>query len=450
MKDFTTGNIRKQLFFLTMPILFVNLANFANLFVNRIWAGKFLNNDAIAAISLANVLLYIALAIGIGIGTGAGTVISQYFGARKNKKIKQVLVSSLSLSILCGIVVFFVFQFFSLDVLFLINTPLKIAYMTTTYLKICSFSFVLLYPQLMIGYIFRAVGDTKKPLIFTLTALITNTILDPFLMLGLLFFPKLGVEGAGISFLISVVISFCVAWILLIKNKGVLTFVIRDILKPSFSSLVKILKYGIPTGFQNLVVSSGIAVVQSFINKYGAPAIAAYGACTIVTQIAVFFCISFGTSVSIIAGQNRGAQRLDRVVKVTKEGLMICLSTTLIITVICLIYPEIFLHIFIQAKSIKTLNIGDHYLKILAIPYLFMTVLMIFDSLFCGVGANFASMLITAIGIWGIRIPLIYILSHIFMLNGVWYGEGLSYVFTAFITGIYYFKGSWKLKGVIN
>ncbi len=449
MEDMTVGNIRKHIFIFSFPLLINNLLQMANLFVNRIWAGKFLGEDAIGAISISMIVLYIMFSLAIGLTIGTSTVISQYFGAKQQEKIGKTVALSFLLVFIISIIMTVVCIIFSSSILWLMDTPPKILTEARHYLIIAAIGFVFLFEQVLIGFIFRAIGDSITPLIFSGISVVVNVILDPFLMLGIYPFPRMEVEGAAVALVISQLVAFLFAMYALQKKGGLVSFRWKNLVFEK-EIIKNLLKLGLPSGIQNVVISTGIGITQVFIDRFGTAAIASFAAISVVLNIIMYLTWSFAAGVSVIAGQNMGANNIERVKETLKEGIKICMFFTVIISLVTFIAPKLYLMIFLQQGAVEAIHLGIIGSRILAVPYLFLILLLVFDSFYCGVGDNFTAMILTIVSIWGTRIPLMWLSGDYLGVNGLWIGLGLSYVCSGLISYGYYKTGRWKTKGIVG
>ena len=447
MQDMTVGNIRKHIFVFSFPLLISNLLQLLNLFVNRIWAGKFLGQYAIGAISVSMIVLYIVFSMAIGLIIGTSTVISQYFGAKQHEKVKRTVVLSFIVILIISLLMTVATMLFSAPILNLMNTPQVIFVQAKEYLMISALGIVFLFEQVLIGFMFRAIGDSITPLVFSGISVVVNVALDPFLMLGIYPSPKLGVEGAAIALVISQAVAFFFAIYYLQKKGGIVSLRLKN-LHYDKEIIKNLLRLGLPSGIQNLVISTGIGITQIFIDKFGTAAVASFAAISVIINIFFFISWSIAAGVSIIAGQNMGAHNIERVQETLKEGLKICLVFAMVIAFVSIVLPKFFLLIFLQKTAVDAINIGITGLRILGLTYFALIFLVIFDSFYNGVGANFAAMVITIISVWALRIPLIAFTSHRYGINGLWIGLGLSYILSGFISYVYYKTGRWKAKAI--
>ena len=449
MEDMTVGSIRRHIIVFSFPLLIANLLQLANLFVNRVWAGKFLGEDAISAITVSMVVLYIMFSLAIGLTIGSSTVIAQYFGSKQEKKVGKAVALSFIIIMVIAAIMTFICIFFSGPLLKLMDTPYGIFIEAKNYLIISALGLIFLFGQVLIGFIFRAIGDSITPLIFSSISVVVNIILDPFIMLGIYPFPRLEVTGAAIALVISQAVAFFFAIYFLQKKGGIVSLRKKNFVYNK-EIIKNILKLGVPTGIENIAISTGIGISQFFIDSFGTSAVASWAAVSVMINILLYISWSISAGVSVIAGQNMGAKNIERVKETLKEGLKICILFAIVITLISLLITQYYLLIFLQHSNTEAINIGIYGSRVLAIPYIFLTMLMIYGSLFNGVGDNISAMIITIIGIWVFRIPLLALSSRIYGIHGLWIGLGLSYVLSGAVAYFYYKTGRWKKKGIIK
>lgn len=449
MKNMTKGNIRKHIIIFSYPLLISNILIVTNLFVNRLWAGKFLGKDAISAITISSAILCIAFSLATGFTLATSTIISQYFGSGKEKKISITVANSFIVIVIISLLMTISMIFSAKPILTLMNTPYEILEIAKNYLLITSIGFPFLFCQILISYFFRAIGNSKIPLVFSSISVIINLLLDPFLMLGIAPFPRLGVTGAAFALLISQLIAFVIALYCLQTKGGNISIKGENFLFDA--EIIKhILRLGIPAAIQSIAVALGMAVTQFFINDFGTNAIAAFSVINIISYLLLYFAWSISAGISVITGQNIGIEAYDRAKETLSEGVKICLLFVSIIIIIGFCFPKIYLLIFLKDSAINAISIGIEGIRILGIPFLFFVSIIIFNSFLNGAGDTFSAMIITVIGMWGLRIPLIWFMSNIFGVTGVWIGLGCSWILSAILSYLYYLTGNWKHKKITN
>jgi len=268
MKDLTRGNIKKNLRSLTFPFFAMSIIGVATQLIDTIWVGRLIGEDALAAAIVCGVILYLIFSIFSGIGSGGSILIGQYFGAKRTSEISKVVFNCIVIGlILClGIVLI---NLFAVDnIMEILRVPKLIYPQVVAYLNVVCFGCVIGFLYNVLGTIFRAVGETKIPIILSVMTLILNFILDPILI------KSMGIEGAPlatwVSFLIAGIVGlYCIKRRNMIEMHFSLKFL-------SLEMIGRVLKIGVPTSIENMVASLGVATTQFLVNRYGVSAVAAF------------------------------------------------------------------------------------------------------------------------------------------------------------------------------
>jgi len=207
----------------------------------------------------------------------------------------------------------------------------------------------------------------------------------------------------------------------------------------------EIFKIGMPSTIQQCLMPISLIFLTYFINRFGADAIAAYGAASKVDYLAVMPSTAFGTAASVITSQNIGGNKLERVRNVFKWGIIINFSTIAFIAVLIECFPKEILMVF--ARDSGFLNIGISYLRINAIGYVIFSLTFITNGIINGSGKTIITMLISSVSLLLLRIPLANFMSQSSMgIIGIWYAMLITYAFTSTCSMLYYLSGKYKEK----
>lgn len=450
MNDLTVGSIRKHIIQFAIPVLVTNMIQLAYILINRIWAGKILGNDAIAVVTIASVIIYAMFSFSIGLSIGVSTITGQYFGAKKMARVKRTVGTAFLLTTILAIIMTVVIQILNKPILELLQTPQSIMATTQSYMNWISYGFIFLFLQLLITFLFRSIGNTKYPLIASTISMVVNAALDPFLMLGIGPFPKMGVDGAALGFVTANFVAFAIGLYLLKKHGKVLDISWKRFFKIDPPMIKAILKIGAPTGFQNVIISLGLTIGQFFIDKSGTDAVAAYGAVSMVANIVLYYSWSISAAISAITAQNIGAEKIKRAVKALRQGYALMFYFTLIVVLISMIKPEWLLVLFLKENGNQAFEIGKIGLRSVSVSYLFMIMLISYDSFYNGAGDTMAAMMITLFGTWVIRIPMMWCLDKFYGVEGIWLALGLSNIVSGVVSFFYFRSGRWKNKSVMR
>jgi putative MATE family efflux protein len=225
---------------------------------------------------------------------------------------------------------------------------------------------------------------------------------------------------------------------------------VRHIAAPNWRSLALdaemsrlTLRIGLPSMVQQALVSLGIVVIVTLVNRFGVHSAAAYGIAMRIDLLAFMPAMAIGMAASTLSGQNIGAHKYDRVRQTFHWGLLVSLGLTLPATLVSIGIPARFMHLF--AQDTEVVAIGARYLRVVGFGYLMWAVMFLSNGIINGSGRTMATTMFTLIGFWIVRIPLALFLSrHLGRVEGIWYGILISSFVGAGISVSYYLTGRWK------
>ena len=269
----TSGSIPKQMVFFALPILLGNLFQQLYNTVDSLIVGNFLGSQALAAVSSSGNIIFLMIGFFNGVAIGAGVVISRYFGAREIERMQNAIHTTVAFGLIVSFIMTLIGVFFTPTLLRWMGTPDSVMAASVTYFKIYFLgSFGSIMYNFFVG-ILQAVGDSKHSLYYLIVSSVVNVVLDLFFIAVL----KMGVGSAALATIISQYISAGLCLNLLLTTKGTHRIVPSKV-KIHKELLGEILKYGLPSGFQNSIIGLANVVVQSNINSFGDMAMAGCGA----------------------------------------------------------------------------------------------------------------------------------------------------------------------------
>ncbi|WP_297422977.1 MATE family efflux transporter [Clostridium sp.] len=434
--DFTIGDIRKHILGFAVPMVIGLFLTMGYTIINTIWIGNLLGKDAMAASSVSFPIIFILISIASGSTSAVSILISRNYGAKDFKSINKIIETSFSMFSIIAIVLIGLVFIFKNELLILMGTPSEIFNMASSYLEILLFATFFNYMYYVINSVLSGMGDTKTPVIFLVVSTIINAVLDP------IFIMKFGLNGAAIASLISGFVAILIAIIYLKRKKFEV-----DMLPKRFNLdkmiIAEIFKIGMPSTIQQCLMPISLIFITSFISRFGADAIAAYGAASKVDYLAIMPCMAVGTAVSVITSQNIGGNKLERIKEIFKWGVIIIFCSIALISILIEIFPEEILLVF--ARDFQVLDIGSSYLRINAIGYIIFSVSYITSGIINGSGKTTITMIISAASLLLLRIPLSDFMSQSSMgLKGIWYAILITYAFTSICGMLYYLSGKYK------
>lgn len=435
--DLIHGKIWKAILWFSIPMLVGNLFQQLYNTVDSYVVGNYVSSGALAAVGQSTPIINTLVGFFTGLATGAGVVIAQYYGGNIISKMKKAIHTSVALTLILCVLFTFLGVSLSYKILVLIGSPKSVMTPATLYLRIYfgGISFVCIYN--MGSGILRAIGDSKTPLYYLIVASIINIILDFVFVLGF----HMGVAGAGWATFVAQGISALLVIIKLLRAKEDYRVNIKDI-RIDVPILKKIIEIGIPTALQQSIVSFSNVIVQSYINTFGAKAVAGYTSYVKIDGFLQLPIQSFSMAITTFTGQNIGARAIDRVKKGLHTTMAMTFGVTIVGVAIVFIFGEQLVGIFTSDPEV----IADGYLmaRIFALGYLTLPIVHIISGALRGVGLSNIPMYFL-IGCFvvlrqiylAIAVPLTHNLGIVFA------GWPLTWLICAIGLIIYYFHVHW-------
>ncbi len=447
--DMTEGSVWKSIVSFTIPMLIGNMAQQFYSTVDTIVVGRYAENgdNAIAAVGSALPILNMLLVLFIGISAGASVMVSQYYGARNRKSLSFTVGNCITVTAIACVGLVLIATPFIRPVLVLLNTPQAIIDGCTDYLTISLVGIAgMAYYNILSGVI-RGLGDSVSALIYLLVATVINIFLDIYFVAGL----HMDVAGVALATVIAQLISSALCLIKLARMREHFDFGLK-FLKPKGQFVKTIVKLGLPSGLTQAIFSSAMIIVQSLTNCFGEQFIAANVVVMRVDGFAMMPNFSFGTALTTFAGQNVGAGKYDRVTKGAKQGTLIAVGCSTVITAIILLFGKNLMSVFTETTSL--VDLSYYLMKILAVGYIAVAVTQSLSGIMRGAGDTMTPMWISLITTVLIRVPIAYGLSFLTRTEALPFGRFeciqisllTSWVMGAVLTAIFYRFGKWKNK----
>ncbi|MFG6383029.1 MAG: MATE family efflux transporter [Lachnospiraceae bacterium] len=441
--NMVTGNPTKALIGFTLPMVAGNLfQQFYNI-MDSIIVGNVVGEEALAAVGASTAITMLFVMVAMGTGIGCSVVISQLFGAKKLEKMKTAistaLLSILGFSIFLSILGLMINQ----GLMHLMGTPKNIFKDAAKYMQIYFFGFVFLFLYNAFSAIFNALGDSKKPLVFLMFSSLLNIGLDLYFVAKL----NMGVAGVAWATLIAQGISALLSFVFLMQK---LKQIETDKYKRFDSTLLKsMVKVAIPTIVQQSIVSVGMLLVQSAVNRFGSTFLAGYTAATKIDNIAIVPMVAVGNAASTYVAQNMGAKKPERI----RQGYQICLVMSagigLIIAIILYFTGREFVGLFLDSSSSgEAISIGAKYLSTVSLFYFMMGLMNVSNGVLRG-AADMKWFLCCSLCNLTVRVSLTYALADITGGMIIMWSNPAGWAVGLIIAVFRYFQGGWKEKKII-
>lgn len=404
--NLTEGPIGRGLFRFMIPIflgqLLQQLYNMADAWV----VGNFASNDAFAAVSLSSNVNMSVITFFAGIAVGGGVVISKYFGAQDEEKLRCAVHTNFLLGIVFSVFATLIGLFFVPILLGWLNTPDSVMVEARLYFGIyfAGVSTVIMYNICM--NIMRAVGDSVHPLYYLIFSSVVNMILDLIFVAGF----QWSAAGAAVATVIAQGLSVLLCMIRMVKDGGAATIHFKE-LRFNSSMIRQVITQGLPTGLQNSVISVGNLVVQSNINTFGAFAISGQGAFAKLEGIAFLPIMSMSMALTTFVSQNLGAGKADRAKKGSVMGVAFGMAMAELVGICLFIWVPILLRIFVDVP--EAIEFGTIHGRTVALFFFLLAFSNCATGVLRGVGKSIVPMFTMLICWCGIRVLYVTIAIRI-------------------------------------
>lgn len=438
-KDLTVGKPESVLWKFCLPlftsIIFQQLYNIADSLV----AGKFIGENALAAVSNSYEITLIFIAFAFGCNIGCSVIVSQFFGAKDYKNMKtSVYTAMISTAVLCAVLMLFGVLFCG-NLLKLIKTPSAILNDSKLYLDIYIYGLPFMFFYNMATGIFSALGDSKTPFIFLVVSSVTNIFVDIIFVKAF----NMGIAGvAWATFIcqgISAVLAVIVVFLRLSKIK-----VLQRCPVFSFIILVKLLKIAIPSILQQSFISIGNIIIQSVINEFGAGTIAGYSAAVKLNNLVITSFTTLANGISNFTAQNLGAGKSERIRDGFKAGLKMVWIISIPLVLLYFFAGKQLLYLFLDNPTNTAIHTGIMFLCILSPFYFVVSTKLVADGILRGAGLMSRFMITTFTDLI-LRVVLAIILSKQFGSTGIWYAWPIGWSIATTLSVIFYKKAKFHM-----
>ena len=434
-KDLTIGNPSTVLWKFCLPlfgsVIFQQLYNIADSLI----AGKFIGENALAAVGNSYEITLIFIAFAFGCNMGCSVITSMLYGEKNFERMKTAIYTSILFTVVvCGFLMMVGFLF-SENLLNLIHTPDLIFMDSTVYLDIYMLGLPFLFFYNVSNGIFSALGDSKTPFYFLAFSSCSNILVD-YLFVRYL---KMGVAGvAWATFLCQGVSCILACWVVFdrlrkIKTKKVEWF--------SFSLLKRIVNIALPSTLQQSFVSVGNIIIQSIVNGFGASVIAGFSAATKLNNLVITSFTTIGNGISNYTAQNMGANEYKRVHEGYKAGVKMVWIICVLIVFLYFICSKQLIDLFLENPSMHVVNSGVSFLKIVSPFYFVISLKLVVDGILRGSSQMSDFMKSTFVDLL-LRVLLSIIFSKMFGYIGIWMSWPVGWSVSTMLSNLFYHK--WK------
>lgn len=414
---------------------------------NNVFVGQMLGTRALAAVAAMFPVIFFFISLVIGIGAGASVLIGQAWGARETHKVKAIAGTAIALGLMLGLVVALVGGTFTDRLLLWLRTPPDVLADATGYARMMMLAMPALLVFILVTQLMRGVGDTVTPLYALLLSTAISCALTPALIRGWGGLPRLGVMSAAVAAIVSFSAALVfLAWYTRRGNHPLAPD--RELLRAlriDRAILRLVMRIGLPTGVQMIVMSLAEIVLLALVNGFGSDATAAYGAVIQIVNYVQFPALSIAITASILSAHAIGAARLAQLGAITRMGLVMNLVVTGGLVLVAYLFSRPVIGWFITSAPV--VELAQSLLHIM----LWSCVVYGFASVLSGVmRASGAVLVPTGIAIFciaAIELPAAYMLSRHFGLDGVWMAYPVAFISMLALQTAYY-RGVWRKRRI--
>jgi putative MATE family efflux protein len=448
--DMREGDPVSQIVRFAIPMLLGNVAQQLYNTVDSIIVGRFVGDNALAAVGSAGPILNLMIVLFIGISVGASIMVSQFFGAQKREDLAKAVGACITVTGAASVLIMIVGPLIAGPLLRLLNTPESIIgwceeYLTIIFLGVLGGG----YYNILSG-VMRGLGDSASALRFLLVSTVVNTVLD------YVFVAKfgMGVPGVAWATVIAQLVSAILALYKVMRLKDVFELKLHHLLpgRRYFGTLIRL---GLPSGVTQAIFSMSMIVVQSLTNSFGEMFIAANVIVMRIDGFVMMPAFSLGTAMTTFAGQNIGAGLMDRVVKGARNGTLAAMGISAVITALILLFGRGLMGVFTTTQEL--IDLSFRMMKILAPGYIAMEVTQCLSGIMRGAGDTVTPMWISIFNTILVRVPLAYGLVALSKTPELPQGNCammyvsllITWIIGAALTYILYRTGRWKRKAAV-
>lgn len=440
-KDLTEGRVAPILIKFALPLLlsmvFQQLYNIADSLV----AGKFISEEALAAVGNSYEITLIFIAFAFGCNMGTSILVSQFFGAKRYDDVRLAITTSY-ISTFVLVVVLTICGILGTDgLLSLINTPQEIFADSALYLDIYIYGLVFLFFYNLATGVFSALGDSRTPFVFLAISSTANIFMDILFVTAF----SMGVDGVAWATFICQGVSCILANAVLVKRISSMTKGLEKGRLFDRRMFFKFIYLAVPSILQQSFVSVGNILVQTIINSFGSAVIAGYSAAIKLNNLVITSTTTLANAVSSFTSQNIGAAKYERVVSGWRVGIAFTECMLIPIILLFTLGADLVLRIFLDDVSSLAMATGRSFLLIVAPFYLVVAIKNISDAVLRGAGDMKPFMADTFIDLL-LRVGLSWLFSSYWGTVGIWLSWPVGWSVATVISIFFYLSGHWKKR----
>ena len=437
---------RAYLVFL-VPMVLSNILQGLSGTLNGIYIGQMLGTHALAAVSGMFPIVFFFISLIIGLGSGASVLIGQAWGAREPHKVKKIAGTAITLGAAIGLVAALLGTVFAREAMLALGTPADVLDDAVSYARMMMLFMPLLLVFILFTQLLRGVSDTVSPLLALLLSTTVGLVMTPLLIKGWIGLPPMGIRSAALAGLISTSAALAFLALRLRRLNHVLApdHELLNALRLDRAILGKVVRIGLPTGLQMVVISLSELVILALVNGHGSQATAAYGAVTQIVNYVQFPALSIAITASILAAQTIGAGRSERLTPILKTGLGLNAALTGSLVLLGYAVSGLVLGLFLTQEAV--LAQAQHLLHLMLWSILLFGFQAVIGGVMRASGDVLVPMAISVFCILGVELPVAVWLNGRMGIEGIWIAFPVAYIALLLLQTAYYL-GVWRHRKI--
>lgn len=428
-----------------LPTLFSSVLQSLNGSINAVWVGRFLGENALAATTNGNIVMFMLVSFIFGLGMAATILVGQSIGRGNIDMAKRVMGTALGTIIPLSVLIGIAGWVFSPAILHILGTPAGAEDLALTYLRVIFAAMPATLTFTISMMALRGTGDAMTPLWFMGLSVLIDLLLNPALILGLGPLPALGIFGSALATVIANTVALIAMWTYLYKRGAIVALRgnERRYMIPNPALLTSLITKGLPMGLQMIVISSAALAMLALINREGVDTTAAFGATQQLWTYIQMPAMALGAAASAMAAQNIGAGKWERVGDVTKWGVIFNIGLTGILIMLLTVFDKRALGLFLGSES-PAIPIGQHIQLLATWGYVFFGIAFVLFGTMRANGYVIAPLIIMIIGMYPLRLGLAYGLTPFIGTDAIWIAYPISMTGICIMSFLLYRSGKWR------
>lgn len=428
----------RALLVFAFPILIGNLFQQFYTMADSVIVGRFVSENALAAVGASYSLTNVFISVAVGGGMGAAVITSQTFGQRDYRRMKRSIATALLSFLMLSLVLSAFGLVFCRQIMDLLQTPSNILDDATAYLQIYFLGLPFLFMYNVLSAMFNALGRSKIPLGLLIFSSVLNILLDLYMVCVL----GLGVTGVAWATLIAQGVSALASFVIFLRT--IRNYAIPHPYRFDLSELRQMVRIALPTILQQSTVSIGMMLVQSVVNRFGAEVLAGYSAAVRIENICFVPMVAMGNAIASYTAQNLGANQIDRIRQGYRLSYRVIACFAVILCVILQVAYRPLITLFLgEDGTPAALQTGMNYTWFISWFFVLLGCKMITDGVLRGAGDMPVFTLANLVNL-GLRVLIAVCLAPRFGVALVWYAVPIGWLANYLISLAEYRTGKWK------